>query len=77
MTVVANQYGPVLRRIRELADTLRDHLAKAGLLSEPLPRQPGHRVPSHFHGARLPTDVDLPTGNRTRGLAQTQRLINL
>jgi hypothetical protein len=67
----------MLRRVRELADAIRDHLAKAGLLSEPLPRETGDRVPAHFYRPWFPANVNLFGGDGTWGLSQAQGLLEL
>lgn len=77
MAVIAHENSPVLRRIREFANALGDHSAKARLLSEPLPRKTGDRVPADLDQARFPTDVDLSRRDCARGLAQAERLIEL
>ena len=57
VTVLADQHGPVLRRIRVLADPFGDLLAQARLLGEPFAGEAGDGVPSDLHCAIFPVDV--------------------
>lgn len=50
--VVADQHRPVLRRVRVAVDLVRDHLAQARLLGEPLPGEAADGVPADLDRAR-------------------------
>lgn len=52
VTILAHEHGPMLRRVRVPVDLFRDHLAQTSLLSEPLARQPGNRMPSYLNDAQ-------------------------
>lgn len=73
--VVADQHGPVLRRVRVRPDLLRDHLAQARLLGEPLAREPSDRVPADLDLAVRAVGYGLLGRHGIWSVAQAQALL--
>jgi hypothetical protein len=63
MNIIPNKNSPMLRRIRILADLLRDHFADAGFLGEPFTAHACNGVPADLDGAELGVDEGLSWGN--------------
>lgn len=63
MGKLADEDGPVLRRVRVPVDLVGDHLAEARLLGEPLAREAADGVPPDLDGARRAVEQRLRHGD--------------
>ena len=59
MREVADEHGPVLRRIRVVFDLFRDHLAQPRVLGEPPARHATDGMPSHLDRPRSLPELGL------------------
>jgi len=62
MHKISDQHGPVLRRVRILADFLGDHFPESRFFGEPFPAHAGDGVPANLHRAERAVDARFARG---------------